>query len=56
MMILPPKEIMPFVSVDENGNWIHSSDMPENLNAAFEKFVDSIKKSKEYKNKMDVFD
>ena len=44
MIIMPDERILKYISTDEEGNWIHSPEMPEELLEVFEEFV---KESKE---------
>lgn len=39
MIILPPEELTVYLSVGENGEWIHDPDMPTELEEIFQKFV-----------------
>lgn len=39
MIILPPEELAVYLSVGENGEWIHDPDMPTELEETFQKFV-----------------
>lgn len=39
MMIIPSEKIMKYIAVDENGQWIHDPNMPEELLEEFEQFV-----------------
>ena len=49
MIIMPPEEIKSYISVDENGNWIHDPEMPKELEDKFNKFVENVKKNREYR-------
>lgn len=40
MMITPPVELLVYISVGENGEWIHDPDMPAELEEVFRKFVE----------------
>lgn len=39
MIMLPPEELTVYLSVGENGEWIHDPDMPTELEEIFQKFV-----------------
>lgn len=39
MTIIPPDELIPYISINDNGEWIHDPDMPKELETAYEKFV-----------------
>lgn len=39
MIFLPPDELLDYIESDENGKWIHSKDMPEELFPVFRKFT-----------------
>ena len=49
MMIMPPSELMKYVTTDENGKWIHSENMPKELELMFDEFVKKSKAADEYK-------
>lgn len=49
MMIMPSRELMKYVAMDERGNWVHSEDMPIELKEKFEEFVERAKKANDYK-------
>ena len=49
MIIVPPAKIKQYISVDENGKWIHDPQMPKELENEFENFVRDVNKAKEYK-------
>lgn len=49
MIIMPPEEIKRYISVDEKGNWMHDSKMPKKLENVFIDFVESVRKTKEYR-------
>ncbi len=49
MIIMPPEKIKQYVTVDENGKWIHDPEMPEELQGEFDKFVENVEKATEYK-------
>lgn len=51
MIIIPPEEIRKYISVDENGQWIHDPKMPVELEEKFEIFVKSVEEAK--KNRID---
>ncbi len=44
MIMMPPEEIVDYITTDEDGNWIYHSTMPEEYIPLFDEFV---KKSKE---------
>ena len=46
MIFMPAEEIRKYISVDENGQWIHDPQMPIELEKKFEDFVKSIEKAK----------
>ena len=56
MMIIPPKEIRPYISLGEDGQWEHSEDMPSELEETFERFVEELNKAKDLKQNMDLMD
>lgn len=39
MIIIPNEKIMNYIALDENGQWIHDPNMPEELLEEFEQFV-----------------
>lgn len=39
MIILPPEELILYLSAGENGEWIHDPDMPPELEEVFQNFV-----------------
>lgn len=49
MIIVPPSEIVRYVSVDEEGNWIHDPEMPKELEPVFEQFLKQVDEAREYK-------
>lgn len=51
MIMMPPAELIKYISRDENEQWIHSEDMPEELVEMFNKFIVDEQKAKEYKRK-----
>lgn len=44
MIMMPPEEIVDYITTDEDGNWIYHSTMPKGFIPLFDEFV---KKSKE---------
>lgn len=46
MIIMPPDEIRRYITVDENGEWIHDPNMPNELEEMFLEFVENVKKAK----------
>ena len=46
---MPPEEIKRYISVDENGNWIHDPEMPKELEEIFNEFVERVRKAREYR-------
>lgn len=49
MIILPPEELTVYLSVGENGEWIHDPDMPTELEEIFQKFVKEERPSEIYR-------
>ena len=47
MMIIPPEELLPWISVGENGERVHAPQMPKELEEAFKKFVEDEKAFRE---------
>lgn len=39
MMIIPPEELLVYLSTNTDGEWIHDPDMPAELEETFQKFV-----------------
>jgi len=50
MTIMPPRELMKYIALGENGEWIHADSMPSELLEAFDEFVEKYRKAEEYKN------
>lgn len=46
MIIMPPDEIKRYITVDENGEWVHDPNMPIELEEKFVEFVENVKKAK----------
>lgn len=46
-MITPPEELLVYISVGENGEWIHDPDMPKELEEKFLQFVQEEKNFRE---------
>ena len=46
MIITPSKELLPYISVGEKGEWIHDPAMPEELKESFQKFVEEEKRER----------
>ncbi|MGN0496375.1 MAG: hypothetical protein ACI4GW_09150 [Lachnospiraceae bacterium] len=52
MIIMPPEEIRKYISVDENGQWIHDPKMPNELKKQFEDFVKNVEEAKKFNSKV----
>jgi hypothetical protein len=52
MIIVPPEEIRQYITVDEDGKWIHDPNMPIELEDVFNNFKEEVIKAKEYKKNM----
>lgn len=53
MIILPPEELIVYLSVGENGEWIHDPDMPVELEEKFQNFVNEENAIRESNRKED---
>ena len=47
MIIMPPDELVKYISTDGECNWIHDPNMPAELNEVFEKFIADAKSARE---------
>ncbi len=47
MIILPPDELVKYISTDGEGNWIHDPNMPDELVPMYEQFVEKEKKARD---------
>lgn len=45
MMIVPPNELSIYISIDENGQWIHDPNMPKELEPTFYEFVKNVEEA-----------
>lgn len=49
MIIFPPEEIRKYITMDENGEWIHADSMPKELLSKFEEFKENVTMAEQYK-------
>ena len=49
MIIMPPRELIKYVTTDENGRWIAIADMPKELEEMFTDFVKKSEAADNYK-------
>lgn len=49
MIIAPPDELVKYIALNEDGEWIKDPNMPERLNGMFEKFKEDYCNAQEYK-------
>jgi hypothetical protein len=49
MLMQPPKSISKYLAVNNDGNWVSSSDMPKELSKVFEDFVRDLKEAENWK-------
>lgn len=50
MIIMPPRELMKYIALNEDGEWIHADEMPAELQEVFDKFVENYRKAELYKS------
>lgn len=48
MIIFPPEEIRKYITLNENGQWIHADSMPEELLPEFEEFKNNVDEAMQY--------
>lgn len=51
MIMMPPEDLQFYISVDENGDWIHAPNMPAELEEKFLQFVKEEKAFREQRQK-----
>lgn len=52
MIIIPSEGISKYVSVDENGRWLHDPDIPKELECEFVEFVKEAEEAENYINSL----
>lgn len=52
MIIFPPEEIRKYITLDENGKWIHVESMPEELLPKFEQFKENVNAAEQYQQNL----
>lgn len=48
MMVIPPKELIKYISIDESGQFIHSSDMPTELKEKYDMFINDVRQAEKF--------
>lgn len=52
MIIFPPEEIRKYITMDENGEWIHADSMPDELIPKFEEFKKNVNVAGQYQKSL----